>query len=223
MSALSSLRELAADQQFRRRAAAQAIDDHKGRISGINARVQKLHEARELLIEGARVSRAKTIGFVEKIVTHALRSVFEDTSLAFVIATEERRGALEADYLVEWVKDGVRLRNHPMKAQGGSLWSVISVALRLIFLTRYKPARRRLLILDEPEQHIDAIRLERFTHWLYTLAREFNIQIILVTHSPKFLVGCDKVYQLKAGAHGVVVTHRAGEPSVTGYGSAPQE
>ena len=216
---LERLRELCADQEARLRALTVQNESSEKRIQEIQEEVQIHHEAAELLINAAKISREKTIGFIEKVVGHALQSVFEDRTLRFVIETKKRRGVLEADYMVEWEADGVTVRRPPMRAKGGSLWSVISTALRFLFLLRVKPVRRRLLILDEPCEGVSPENTIRYARWLNRMAKEFEVQVLVVSHRDEMIESADKVYRVKKNSQGVAsVKQQKVAKSLHGYG-----
>lgn len=205
VEALERLREKCQEQESRLRALTAQKESAEKRIEEIQENVNVLTEASELLIGAAKISREKTIGFVEKVVSLALQSVFQDKTLRFVIETKKRRGVLEADYMVEWTRDGVTVRRPPMRAKGGSLWSVISTALRFLFLLRVKPARRRVLILDEPTTGISSENTIRYARWLRKMAKEFKVQVLVISHKDEMVEAADKVYNVKQRADGVSI------------------
>ncbi len=219
MTPLENLRRLVADQELRRATAESNVLAHGQRLGEIEARCQVIHEARGLCVEAGRIAREKTVSQVEAVVTAALRAVFQDKTMRFVVEFCERRGAIEADYLVEWEQDGVVLRRSPMKAKGGSLKDVISTALLLILLVRFRPARRKLLWLDEPGKWIARENLTRYARWLRTLAHEFGIQLILISHAPELQEAGDKIVDLRPGKGGVRWKTSLPARSSVGYGT----
>lgn len=181
---------------------------------------QYIYEARELLLESARISREKTIGYVEKVVTAALRAIFLDKSLGFKIQTKtSARSGLEAEYLVQWEQDGKMIEVDPMEAKGGSLIDVISTALKIIFLHTYKPRKRQVLWLDEPGKFIDKENRTRYAKWLHTLSHEFGVQINIITHEDEIIDSGDRIFRLFQDVNRIVqVSVEEGKASLAGYG-----
>ena len=218
--ALENLRQKAAEQKTWKDHLGKSLQEHQDRLQRLEAEVQLHHEARELLVQAAKVSREKTIGFVDKAVTHAVRSVFQDKSLEFKIEIHERRGAIEADYKISWLANGVRITDDPMDAKGGSVQDTVATALRLVFLSRFKPQRRKILIMDEPAKFIDPEHVSRYAKWLRRVAIELEIQVIIITHKDAMIQAADKVFFLKKNAKtgSVSIKSKKGTPSLAGYG-----
>lgn len=202
------------------RAARKNVRKLEKKISEQEQMSQRIYEARELLLEAARVSREKTIGYVENVVTMALRAIFLDRSLAFKIKTKTNaRSGLEAEYFVEWEHDGKVISVDPMEAKGGSLIDVISTALKLVFLHTYKPQKRQVLWLDEPGKFIDRENRVRYAQWIRTLSHEFGIQINIITHEDEIIDCGDRIFRLAQDIDRCVrVTTEEGRLSLAGYG-----
>lgn len=179
------------------------IERCERRIVDIQKNVTIHNEAAELLIAGAKVSRQRTIGFVENVVTAALQTVMQDPTLRFAIETKQRRNTLEADYLVEWKSRGITIRRPPMRAKGGCLWSIISTALHFLFLLRTKPRRQPILVLDEPAEGVNGDNVVRFSKWIKAMAVKFKIQVLLISHREEMMEAADKVYRVRKGLDGV--------------------
>ena len=70
----------------------------------------------------------------------------------------------------------------PINSAGGGVIDVAAFGLRVASLILSKPAHRRLLVLDEPFKFVHPPeRRPRLVEMLKMLAREFQVQIIMVT------------------------------------------
>ena len=128
---------------------------------------------------------------VAGIVTRCLKTVFgEDDAYQFHIHFKGSRGKTEARFVL--CRDGNEI--DPMEAAGGGVVDVCSFALRLVALILTKPAKRRLLCLDEPFRFVSHEFRPAIAELVKELAEELNVQFILVTHSSEFEIG--KVIQV---------------------------
>jgi len=111
------------------------------------------------------------------VVSKCLEAVFEEP-YDFKIYFEQKRGKTEARLVFE--RDGLEV--DPMTASGGGVVDVAAFALQLSCLILSKPPLRKLMILDEPFKFVSAGYLENVRMLLEGLAKEFDMQFIMVTH-----------------------------------------
>jgi hypothetical protein len=116
---------------------------------------------------------------IAAIVTRCLKAVFDDP-YTFKIHFERKRGKTEARMV--FVRKGMEL--DPKTGVGGGVLDVAAFALRLACLLLQRPARRRLLILDEPFKFVSERKeyRERVRQLLESLSEEMDVQLVLVTH-----------------------------------------
>lgn len=122
---------------------------------------------------------------IASIVSRCLSAVFGEGAYKFKIHFDRKRGKTEARMVL--VRGGAEF--HPMDAAGGGVIDVASFALRVAALILTQPARRRLLVLDEPFKHVSAEYRPRVREMIETLADELSIQFLIVTHSSEFEIG----------------------------------
>jgi DNA repair exonuclease SbcCD ATPase subunit len=127
---------------------------------------------------------------IASVVSRCLETVFEEDAYEFKINFEEKRGKTEARLL--FCRDGLEVE--PLEAAGGGVVDVAAFALRLACLVLQRPVRRRLLVLDEPFRFVSKSYRPRLKSLLLSLANEFNVQFIMVTHIPDLMTG--KVVEL---------------------------
>lgn len=126
---------------------------------------------------------------IASVVSRCLEAVFHEP-YNFQIQFEKKRGRTEARLV--FVRD--KLEVDPMTAAGGGVVDVAAFALRLACLVLAKPARRRLLVLDEPFKFVSELYRARVRDLMLELAEEMDVQFVIVTHVPDFEIG--KVVEL---------------------------
>lgn len=126
---------------------------------------------------------------VAKVVSRCLEAVF-DEPYTFRILFERKRGRTEARVLFERGGEMV----DPLTASGGGVVDIAAFALRLSCLILNKPPLRRVLVLDEPFRFVSQAYQDRVASMVKQLSQEMEVQIIMVTHNPKYRMG--KIIQL---------------------------
>lgn len=116
---------------------------------------------------------------IDKPVTTALRTVYQDNSLAFVTEIERSGDRMEVDFRF---KKGNRTVTGPiLDSEGGGLIDVASFTLRLCIFRL--EGGKGPLVLDEPFRQVDKYALPRAAEFVNTVALDMGIQVIVVTHS----------------------------------------
>lgn len=162
----------------------------RAELSRLNGQSTDLTEAQQLLQGIAAEVQRRSHEAVASLVTRCLKTVFGDDSYEFRINFEQRRGRTEADLVFH--RDGKDI--DPSTASGGGVCDVAAFALRLACLLLSRPAKRKLLVLDEPMRMLSAEYQPIVRELIETLADELSLQIVMVTHSPN--LACGKVIEL---------------------------
>lgn len=161
------------------------IKEEKEHLRKAEARVKALQEAQAILQAIAKTVQASAHSQISDIVSRCLEAVFGEEAYEFQIKFQEKRGKTEAELL--FVQGDREI--DPLGAAGGGVVDVASFALRLAALLLSRPAKRKLLVLDEPMKHLSRNYQPAVAQLLESLAREFGIQILLITHSDLLKVG----------------------------------
>lgn len=122
---------------------------------------------------------------ISSIVSRCLSAVFEETAYEFQIIFEQKRNRTEARLC--FIRNGKEV--DPTFACGGGVLDVASFALRLACLVLSRPAKRRLLVLDEPFKMLSTNYHGRVKDLLEQLSNELDVQIVMVTHSQYLQAG----------------------------------
>lgn len=149
-------------------------------------------EAQLLLQKTSEVTRTSIQSRIEVLVTRALRSIFTDRDLSFVVDYKLRAGTPEAHF---YIAEGGE--TFDLDSVGGGVIGVVRLALQVGFLVWCHPPVRRLLILDEALAHLSEDYLGNAGAFLRSLAEDFNLQIIQITHASRLAEAAHK--QLRLG------------------------
>lgn len=170
--------------------ARRAVTDEKTALSEAENRLEIAVQAQKLLQGVAEAVQQQAHQQIAAVVTRCLEAVFGEDAYEFVIQFEQKRGKTEAQLLFR--RDGLCV--DPTSSAGGGVVDTASFALRLACLILSRPAKRRLLVLDEPFRFLSREYRPAVRELLLTLAKELGVQIIMVTHSTELV--CGKVVEL---------------------------
>ena len=170
----------------------QQLLSRKKEIEGKKAQTEKVIKARWVLSEVARLTQEKFKGYVESLVTMAIRSIF-DRPYEFLVDFEIKRNKSEC-YLK--VKEGDWEPYVPKDEQGGGIIDIISFALRVVLWSLQKPRSRNVIILDEPMKNMgDLIFLGG--QMLREISHRLGFQLLIVTHEKELVSIADRAWEVK--------------------------
>ena len=149
-------------------------------IKKLNKKIEKLNilnEANSFLLSFSDMLRQSIIGKLENIVNYALKGVFDDKNIEFtIISQQDKRLKYELYVRTNGILTGL------FKEKGGGVLDIITLSLRIGYLSILKSHLRQVLLLDEPFKNLDKIRLPKAIKWLKELQKMLNIQFIIITH-----------------------------------------
>ena len=146
--------------------------------------IDAAEEAQQIVQAVAETVQEEAHERIAGVVSRCLAAVF-DEPYEFHIRFERARGRTEA-HLV-FIREGMEI--NPIDASGGGVIDVAAFALRLSCLMLARPARRRILVLDEPFKFVSADRRGKVRIMLEGLAKDMGVQFIMVTHIPELQCG----------------------------------
>lgn len=156
----------------------------KEALNTVEEQVIATQEAQELTQQVAQQVQEQAHAQIAEVVSRSLEAIFDD-AYEFRILFEKKRGKTEARLV--FIRDGKEI--DPMTASGGGVVDVAAFALRLSCLMLSRPPLRRLLILDEPFKFVSEQYRDRIRILLETLAKEMNVQFLMVTHIDQLRAG----------------------------------
>lgn len=187
---VSSMRSAVARAEDAARAAAKAKE-----------RVALYGQARDLLTRVAEAERDAVRGRVERVVGHALRSVF-GPHMRFKLEAAVKRGALELQPMVGYAGDGDTCRWVGLDSVGGGVVDVVAFAARLCLLLTARPPRVPVLIADEPFRHVSAQHLPAVAAMVKALCGSLGVQVVIVSHEPELAAAAESVARVRLDQRG---------------------
>ncbi len=183
MENLSDLRRQLDRRLARRQQLAESIKKEIKAKEVADEFVQTVTQAQQAIQEVAQQVQQQAHKQVARVVSKCLSAVFEQP-YQLKIDFERKRGRTEAEFV--YLCEGRKVA--PRQTSGGVL-DVAALALRLASLVLTIPQARRLLVLDEPFQGLSSKNLQKMAALIETLAKELDLQIIIVTHDAELQIG----------------------------------
>lgn len=150
------------------------------------AHLNSIAEAQEISQRIAKSLQQQAHIQIAKVVTQCLNAVFDDP-YEFQIQFECKRGKTEAKLV--FIRDGMVL-NDPMNEVGGGVIDVAGLALRLSCILLSRPAKRKLVVLDEPFKNIRGEENKKRTReMLLRLSEELGLSFIINTDIKSYQLG----------------------------------
>lgn len=182
---LKSLRKRLNDKLATLDHAKRRLSEEKDAVTKGKRDLKAATKGQEIIQHVAQQIQQKAHAKIASVVSDCLKAVF-DEPYRFKINFERKRGRTEARLTFE--RAGHEL--NPASGAGGGVIDVAAFALRLACLMLARPARRRLLVLDEPFKNVHSpIYRERVRLMLETLSEKMGVQIVMSTGIEEFQIG----------------------------------
>lgn len=145
-----------------------------------------------LLNKASSYARSQCKDIIENFVTNALQYITGRTNVKFKIDLNIDK--ISADCYLE-VDTGTEISKQDIfKDSAGGMRDIISTALRIIYLILYNhPNVNRILVLDEPGKQVSEQASVKLAEFLKLISKNYNIQIIMVTHNSNLKNVADKL------------------------------
>lgn len=157
-------------------------------ILDLEGEVVKLEATSTILNELIHRLSVGDLAELERLITWGLRSVFE-LDYGFKILVETKRNVKTFKFI--FLENGFEAE---MTSIGGGVRTVIGLLLRLYVVAQLKAPK--ILFLDEYFHNLDEIRTPNFIQMVKTLCRDFQFDILAVTHYKAVLQALDTHYHL---------------------------
>lgn len=160
------------------RTARKQLSAEKRKLADEQDHALAVSKTREIVQTIAREVQERSHAQIAFVVSRCLAAVWGDR-YKFAIHFEKKRGKTEAR-LVFVRKDGLEL--DPLDESSGGVVDVAAFALRLAAIMMSQPARRRLVVLDEPFKNVRGeIYQERVREMVERICEELDFQVIINT------------------------------------------
>lgn len=196
MSTLEQVREqfkqLAADY----RAVTAVVRQTKIELGQAKAAQGNITSAIMLLKKIIREVQGEFKGEVDRVVTMAVRTLFDDT-YRFDLEIKAGAGALQCRPVIWELLEGTEHEFSPKDDMGGSIIDPIGLALRVV-LQQYDPEPTRAsLWLDEPMKNVGKGELLlRAGQLIAEISHGLKIQMVIITHEPELAEIADRAWRV---------------------------
>jgi len=182
---LNELKELAAERTAQHAAARTAFVKARKVMVAAEDELDATQEAQQIIQVVAETVQEEAHDRISGVVSRCLATVFGEDAYEFKIRFERARGRTEARLV--FVRDGMEV--NPVDASGGGVVDVAAFALRLGCLMLSRPARRRVVVLDEPFRFVSQEYREAVRSMLEGLSVDLGVQFVMVTHIEELATG----------------------------------
>lgn len=169
-----------------------AIEENEKKVERLGRQIEIYEEARTVFTSVLEKIQEETKARIEGLVTLAIQSVFESEDIFFKIKFEQKNNRV---YAVPLIVENDQ-EYEPEEDMGGGIIDVISVALRIILWHMETPRKRNILILDEPFRFTGKL-VPKAGEMLKYIAKNLNLQVVMVSHDDDLIEICDRVYIIK--------------------------
>lgn len=145
--------------------------------------------SRDFLSSFSLFLKEKIKSKTEELANSALKCVFSDKEMSFRIIPNQTKRGLQYDLYIATDGNLTPLQD----CKGGGVLDIISLALLISFLIINSDKTAKVLFLDEPLKNLDKTRLGNAVLWLKGIAKEFQIQFIIVSHEDDIIENADKI------------------------------
>jgi DNA repair exonuclease SbcCD ATPase subunit len=183
-SKIDRWRETADEAMAARAAAHTRLKRARQAVVEAEAEYDAADQAQQIVQAVAETIQEEAHDRIAGVVSRCLATVFEEP-YEFRIHFERARGRTEAQLV--FVRDDEEY--NPIDSSGGGVVDVAAFALRLSCLMLARPARRRVVVLDEPFKFVSADRRANVRAMLEGLAADLGVQFIMVTHIDELRCG----------------------------------
>ena len=170
------------------------VEDLEIKLQTLTKNKEVYTKAVELLTLVQQETREQVKDGFEKIVTHALRYIFNE-DYSFELEFGRRGNLQELDFNVKTPHCQEPL--DPLSTSGGTILDILSLALRVSLLELSKPKLEGFLILDEPFKHVSSKHVEAARKFLDVIAQKINRQIIMISHKKELITSRENVIEVK--------------------------
>lgn len=165
----------------------------KARAEAARAKADRIEAVKVLFEETGAMARAVAKEQAEDLLTQALQSTF-GKNVAFKVEMGVSRDRPDASFKIVSAEGETVHEGEPVSTDGGGLVDVLSIGLRLLLMESAQPRIDGPLLLDEPFKQLSKGYMPACGAFLLSLCRDFERQVILVTHEQELAELADKSF-----------------------------
>lgn len=169
-------------------------------IEQAEALVADLEKVSVLLASISEEKQADAQRKIENLVTQGLQKIF-GPDWSFHVVPSVRGKTPVVEFKVRTKMHNKMLETSVLDARGAGLASVVGFLLRLVLILL--SSKSSVLILDETFANLSDSYIPNLIEFIREIVDKTNLQIIMVTHEPRFAEVADKCYQFKLDEKGL--------------------
>ena len=166
-------------------------------LSSIDTRTAALQKEVEVEVQTLALLNNTSLAFwektkqgIESLVNKALLAVYPDRHYIFKIEQETLRGADHIRFMLD--EDGVE--TDIWEESGLGIADIVGFALRIAYLTLYRPKLLPVLVMDEPFRYVSEKYATNAGRFAKQIAKDLGLQIIMVTHNSAISEQADQIF-----------------------------
>lgn len=172
----------------------------KNQIQQAETLIQDLEKVSALLASISEDKQTDAQNKIENLVTQGLQKIFgQDWSFHVVPSMHGKTPIVE--FKVRTKVQNRILETSVLDARGAGLASVVGFLLRLVLILL--SGKSSVLILDETFANLSDSYIPNLIDFIREIVDKTNLQIIMVTHEPRFADVADKCYQFTLDEKGL--------------------
>jgi DNA repair ATPase RecN len=138
-------------------------------------------------------ARVQVIEKISKLVTEVLQAV-KDPNLSFKMELGTERGQPDLKFLLHDAITNTDM--NILESAGGGIADLVSFALRVSLLLKWKPSLERVLICDEQLKFVSVQDQELAGEFIRKLSEQLGLQIIFISHSKTLAEKAHKTFEV---------------------------
>lgn len=170
------------------------INEIKTKLNAID--INQYEQVNALLQKMSEEQRKLACKKFEELGTIALQFAISPDYEMQVEMTEIRKRPSVNVYIV---KKSTGVKTDPLTANGGGIVDIISIAMRIVAMQITDPVIDGPIIIDEPFKMVSKEYIPMLAEFLKKIARDFNRQIILITHNEFLAAVADQKFKVELG------------------------
>jgi DNA repair ATPase RecN len=138
-------------------------------------------------------SRIQVVEKISGLVTEVLQAV-KDTNLSFRMELGTERNQPDLKFLLHDAITNTDM--NILESAGGGIADLVSFALRVSLLLKWKPSLEKVLVLDETLKFISVADQELAGEFVRKLSEQLGLQIIFISHSKTLAEKAHRVFEV---------------------------
>ena len=130
--------------------------------------------------------------FIESLVNDGIEYVIGDNSVSISIESSIKNNKVQ--YTINIIDNKNKIEGG-IESFGGGILAIISFIFRIVIMHISKMFP--LIVIDENLTFVSHHYQERLSQFIKHISSQFNINVLMISHSPKLNTYADKIYEMK--------------------------